>query len=70
MNKLFKVLGAILVVSLVVSLVLNSASAQSKNVLDTLKGQKNCSVFLKAVEIAGLTDTLTGRGSNHCLSSN
>lgn len=62
MNKLFKVLGAILVVSLVVSLVLNSASAQSKNVLDTLKGQKNCSIFLKAVEIAGLTDTLTGEG--------
>ncbi|MGC8971333.1 MAG: fasciclin domain-containing protein [bacterium] len=62
MNRFFKMFGIILIVSLAFSLVLNSASAQNKNVLDTLKGQKNCSIFLKAVEIAELTDTLTGEG--------
>lgn len=62
MRRITKVFLAGLVVVLVTSLIFNSAFAQAKNVLDTLKGQKNCSTFLKAVEMAELTETLTGEG--------
>ncbi len=62
MRKIVKVSLVGLVVVLVTSLILNSVFAQTKNVLDTLKGQKNCSIFLKAVEMAELTETLTGEG--------
>ncbi|MBC7321387.1 fasciclin domain-containing protein [bacterium] len=62
MRRSIKVFLVNLVIVLVTSLILNSALAQNKNVLDTLKGQKNCSVFLKAVEMAELTETLTGEG--------
>lgn len=62
MRRIAKVFLVGLVVILAVSLILNSAFAQTKNVLDTLKGQKNCSTFLKAVEMAELTEILTGEG--------
>lgn len=62
MRRTIKVSLVSLVAVLITSLILNSALAQTKNVLDTLKGQKNCSVFLKAVEMAELTETLTGEG--------
>lgn len=62
MRRPIKVFLVSLVVFLTATLILNSALAQNKNVLDTLKGQKNCSVFLKAVEMAELTETLTGEG--------
>jgi len=62
MKRLSKVFLVSFAMLLCASLVLNTASAQTKNVLDTLKAQKNLSIFLKAVEMADLTDTLTGEG--------
>lgn len=47
------------VLVLVVSLFSRVAFAQTKNVLDTLKEQKNVSVFLKAIEVADVISTLT-----------
>ncbi|MCX7795884.1 MAG: fasciclin domain-containing protein [bacterium] len=62
MRRPIRVFLVSLVTVLVTSLILNSALAQTRNVLDTLKAQKNCSIFLKAVQMAELTDTLTDEG--------
>lgn len=53
-----KVFLVSVVIVLVFSLLSGTTFAQEKNVLDVLKGTKDISIFLKALELANLTDTL------------